>query len=155
MENEINELQNQEIEETNENEQTKIDGNFELEEIVLGGEPQEDVLFQEDDCMLVEDDVLSEIENLEKTQIKEDFIENQAETLNSINENHENVRKTGVYIKVNDEGFITDVDSDLFIDNLDGWIKIDEGVGDKFDHAQSLYFESPIVDEFGNYQLKQ
>ncbi len=63
-------------------------------------------------------------------------------------------RKTGVYVKVNSEGFITDVNSDIFITNFDGWIKIDEGEGDRFDHAQALYFDTPLIDELGNYTQK-
>ena len=60
----------------------------------------------------------------------------------------------GVYVKVNDEGFITDVDSEIFISNFDGWTKIDEGYGDKYAHAQSQYFDSPLIDENGNYLIK-
>lgn len=63
-------------------------------------------------------------------------------------------RKTGVYVKVNSEGFITEVNSDIFITNFDGWIKIDEGEGDRFDHAQALYFDTPLIDELGNYTQK-
>ena len=60
----------------------------------------------------------------------------------------------GVYVKLNEEGFVTDVNSDIFISNFDGWAKIDEGYGDKFAHAQSNYFETPLIDENGNYVIK-
>lgn len=63
-------------------------------------------------------------------------------------------RKIGVYVKTDDEGFITDIDSDIFIDNLDGWLKIDEGEGDRFAHAQSQYYDMPLIDEFGHYKYK-
>ena len=57
-------------------------------------------------------------------------------------------------MKINDAGYITDVNSDIFIKEFEEWIKIDEGCGDKFAHAQSNYFKMPIVDESGNYQIK-
>lgn len=60
----------------------------------------------------------------------------------------------GVYVKVNEEGYVTHVNSDLFIKDFTGWQKIDEGYGDKFAHAQSNYFEKPLIDEEGNYQIK-
>ena len=60
----------------------------------------------------------------------------------------------GVYVKVNEKGYITDVNSDVFIKNLVGWLKIDEGYGDKFAHAQSNYFDMNLVDEVGDYQIK-
>lgn len=63
-------------------------------------------------------------------------------------------KKIGVYAKVNDDGFITEVNSDIYIDDLSGWTKIDEGVGDKYSHAQSLYYETPLMDNDGNYLIK-
>ena len=57
-----------------------------------------------------------------------------------------------VYVKINEEGFISDVNSDIFIKDFSGWVKIDEGFGDKFAHAQSQYFDIPIIDENGNYR---
>lgn len=57
----------------------------------------------------------------------------------------------GVYARVNANGFITEINSDIFIDNFDGWVKIDEGFGDKFAHAQSQYFAEPIKNENGEY----
>jgi len=60
----------------------------------------------------------------------------------------------GVYVKLNEEGFITNINSDIFIDDYNGWQKIDEGYGDRYSHCQSNYFDRPLVDEFGNYQIK-
>lgn len=62
--------------------------------------------------------------------------------------------KISVYIKTNSYGYITEVGSDIFIKDLAGWIKIDEGDGDRYAHAQSQYFDKPLVDEFGNYNYK-
>lgn len=59
-----------------------------------------------------------------------------------------------VYVKTNAGGYITEVGSDIFIKDLTGWIKIDEGYGDKYAHAQSQYFDKPLVDDFGNYNYK-
>ena len=60
-----------------------------------------------------------------------------------------------VYVKVNEEGYVTDVNSDIFIKDFTGWQKIDEGYSDKYAHAQSHYFETALVDDVGNYLIKQ
>lgn len=62
--------------------------------------------------------------------------------------------KISVYIKTNSDGYIIEVGSDIFIKDLTGWTKIDEGNGDKYAHAQSQYFDKPLVDELGNYNYK-
>ena len=62
--------------------------------------------------------------------------------------------KISVYIKTNANGYITEVGSDIFIKDTTGWIKIDEGNGDKYAHAQSQYFEKPLVNENGAYGYK-
>ena len=56
-----------------------------------------------------------------------------------------------VYIKVNEQHEIIEVGSSIFIEDLEGWIEIDEGGGDKYTHAQNNYFEKPIIDEEGKY----
>ena len=60
----------------------------------------------------------------------------------------------GVYIKTNANGYITEVGSDVFIKDLTGWIKIDEGYGDKYAHAQGMYFEKPLINDTGVYNYK-
>ena len=59
-----------------------------------------------------------------------------------------------VFIKINEQKEIIEVASSVFLKNREGWIKIDEGYGDKYAHAQSHYFEKPFMDENGNYQYK-
>ena len=61
-----------------------------------------------------------------------------------------------VYVKVNTNNEIIEVGSSVFIQDLTGWTKIDEGFGDKFAHAQSQYFEKPLMNEDGsfNYMLE-
>ena len=55
-----------------------------------------------------------------------------------------------VYIKTDEEDRITDIGSDVFIEDLTGWTEIDEGDGDKYVHAQGNYLPGPIRNEDGN-----
>lgn len=60
----------------------------------------------------------------------------------------------GVYIRMDSEGRITDINSDAFLQSLDGWTKIDEGYGDRFHHAQGNYLPGPLMDEQGLYRYR-
>ena len=98
--------------------------------------------------------ILESVENLKKYKAtnknnKTNIIENKPIIKNSVEKN-----KISVYAKINDEGFVTDINSDIFIKDFTGWVKIDEGFGDKYAHAQNKYYENIIVDEFGNYRFK-
>lgn len=55
----------------------------------------------------------------------------------------------GVYVQTDEENRIIAISSDAFLPSLDGWVKIDEGYGDKYHHAQGNYFPLPIRDERG------
>lgn len=57
-----------------------------------------------------------------------------------------------VYVKINLNGYITDVNSSAFLTDTSGWVKIDEGYGDKYHHAQGNYFLEPIVAYKGVYR---
>ena len=59
-----------------------------------------------------------------------------------------------IYVKVNENNEIIDVWSSIFIKDLNGWIKINEGFGDKYAHAQSQYFDKPLINENGVYNYK-
>ena len=59
-----------------------------------------------------------------------------------------------VYVKVNSNNEIIAINSEIFINDLTEWTYIDEGYGDKFAHAQSQYFDKPLIDENGNYRYK-
>ena len=59
-----------------------------------------------------------------------------------------------VYVLPDAECRITAINSDAFIDDLTGWVQIDEGAGDKYHHAQNNYLPMPIVDERGTYRYK-
>ena len=63
-------------------------------------------------------------------------------------------RKAKVFVKVNNDGYITQIDSDVFLKDTKGWTQYDEGEGDKFVYAQTSYFEESIVDDAGNYRYK-
>ena len=59
-----------------------------------------------------------------------------------------------VYVKPDEAGRITAINSSAFLSDTDGWVKIDHGVSDKFHHAQGNYFPQPIIDERGIYRYK-
>lgn len=60
----------------------------------------------------------------------------------------------GVYVKINSEGYVTDINSEIFLDKPEGWVKIDEGYGDKYAHAQNQYFTISLLNEKNEYQIK-
>ena len=59
-----------------------------------------------------------------------------------------------VYIKTNDLGYITSVNSSAFLTDTIGWTEIDRGEGDKYHHAQGNYFPQPIMTDSGAYRYK-
>ena len=59
-----------------------------------------------------------------------------------------------VYVKTDENGRITAINSDAFLSSLEGWIEIDSGFGDKHHHAQGNYFSKPLYDERGIHQYK-
>lgn len=63
-------------------------------------------------------------------------------------------KKIGVYIEINKQNEIIKVFSDVFEQPSPSSIKIDEGFGDKYAHAQSQYFEKDIIDIMGNKAFK-
>ena len=44
---------------------------------------------------------------------------------------------------------ILDINSDAFLADTAGWTQIDEGVGDRYHHAQNNYLPKPLYDERG------
>ena len=59
-----------------------------------------------------------------------------------------------VYVKTNENSYITAVNSSAFLDDLTGWVAIDQGYGDKYHHAQGNYFPEPISTDGGAYRYK-
>lgn len=61
-----------------------------------------------------------------------------------------------VYVKKDQKERITAVNSSAFLSGVNGWTEIDQGVGDKYHHAQGNYFDQPIYTEDGipRYKLQ-
>lgn len=60
----------------------------------------------------------------------------------------------GVYVKTDEKDRIVAINSDAFLFDLTNWVKIDEGYGDKYHHAQGNYFDKPIIDDRGILRYK-
>ena len=56
-----------------------------------------------------------------------------------------------VYIKTDQYSRVKEINSSAFLSDLSDWIKIDEGYGDKYHHAQNNYFENPVVNPNGTH----
>lgn len=54
-----------------------------------------------------------------------------------------------VYVTTDNQNCIIAINSSAFLDNTESWIKIDEGLGDKYHHAQGNYFDKPIYTDDG------
>ena len=54
-----------------------------------------------------------------------------------------------VYAKTDEKNRIIAINSSAFLDNTESWTKIDEGLGDKYHHAQGNYFDNPIYTDDG------
>lgn len=59
-----------------------------------------------------------------------------------------------VYALLNNPTDIVDVNSSAFIVDTTRWTQIDEGVGDKYHHAQGNYFDKTIMTDSGIYRYK-
>ena len=59
-----------------------------------------------------------------------------------------------VYVKPNDSGYITAVNSSAFLTDTTGWMEIDRGQDVKHHHAQGNYFPQPIWTDGGAYRYK-
>ena len=59
-----------------------------------------------------------------------------------------------VYVKPNENDYITAVNSSAFLTDTTEWVEIDRGFGDKHHHAQGNYLPKPIITEAGAYRYK-
>lgn len=59
-----------------------------------------------------------------------------------------------VYIKVSGSGFVTAVNSSAFLADTADWVKIDEGCGDKYRHAQGNYFPASVITDSAVYRYR-
>ena len=64
--------------------------------------------------------------------------------------------KYKVYIKIDENKCITNVESSLTLTDTSDYIQIDEGTGDKYSHAQGNYFprDKPLRDSQGRGNYK-
>lgn len=62
--------------------------------------------------------------------------------------------KIKVYVKLDENKVITQINSSIFLNDLTDWIEIDEGTGDKYAHAQGNYLEKGLTDEQGRFNYK-
>lgn len=65
-----------------------------------------------------------------------------------------NIEKYSVYIKIDKNSKIIEVNSSAFLQDVAGYIKIDENLGDKYHHAQNNYFEKSITNMDGTHNYK-
>lgn len=59
-----------------------------------------------------------------------------------------------VYVKPNESGYITAVNSSAFLTDTIGWVELDRGYGDKYHHAQNNYFPEPVITFGSAYRYK-
>lgn len=59
-----------------------------------------------------------------------------------------------VYVQVNENNYITAIDSDAFIEDLALWIKVDEGQGDLYKFAKNNYCKYGVMTSDGSYNYK-
>ena len=57
-----------------------------------------------------------------------------------------------VYIKTDADSRITSVESGVVINNVAGWIKIDEGDTDRYYYARQMYFDQAIINTDGTHR---
>ena len=59
-----------------------------------------------------------------------------------------------VYIRIDENGCIIDINSDAFLYPTSLWVKIDSGYDDRCHYAESGYFDKSIRDERGIWRYK-
>ena len=57
--------------------------------------------------------------------------------------------KYEVFVMADEAGTIVNINSSAFLEDTDDWIKIDEGSGDKYHHAQNNYLDKPLYEITG------
>ena len=65
--------------------------------------------------------------------------------------------KSKVFVKIDSQNHIICCDGGYTIgniENIDEWILIDEGYGDRYNLCQGNYFDKPIITDDGAYQYK-
>ena len=54
-----------------------------------------------------------------------------------------------VYIRIDDQSRVLEINSSAFLADTTGWMQIDEGWGDRYHHAQGNYLDGPLYTEDG------
>ena len=62
--------------------------------------------------------------------------------------------KIKVYVKLDENKVITQINSSIFLKDTADWVEIDSGNGDKFSHAQGNYLEKGLMDGNGKFNYK-
>ena len=67
------------------------------------------------------------------------------------------MQKSKVYVLLDSYGYITRIDggyTESNITDLENWVLIDEGYGDRYNLCQGNYFPQPIITDGGAYRYK-
>lgn len=59
-----------------------------------------------------------------------------------------------VLVRTDEQDRIIAINSSAFVTDVDGWVQIDEGDGDRYHHAQGNYLPMPLTDDRGVYRYK-
>ncbi|WP_252225117.1 MULTISPECIES: hypothetical protein [unclassified Clostridium] len=62
--------------------------------------------------------------------------------------------KIKVYVEIDENNCITDINSSIFLNDTKDYICIDEGIGDKYSHAQGNYLDKGLIDNQGRCNYK-
>lgn len=62
--------------------------------------------------------------------------------------------KIKVLVRLDENNNIISVNSSIFLTDLNNWVEIDSGTGDRYAHAQGNYFDKPIMTDKGIYRYK-
>ncbi|MGN1003091.1 MAG: hypothetical protein ACI4PC_10020 [Oscillospiraceae bacterium] len=57
-----------------------------------------------------------------------------------------------VLIRTDGAGRVVAINSSAFVQDMDGWVEIDSGFGDRYHHAQGNYLPGPLTDERGIFR---
>lgn len=59
-----------------------------------------------------------------------------------------------VLVRTDEQNRIIAINSSAFVADAEGWVRIDEGDGDRYHHAQGNYLPLPLTDDRGLYRYK-
>lgn len=59
-----------------------------------------------------------------------------------------------VYVRTDDAGRITAINSSAFLPDTTGWVQIESGYGDRYHHAQGNYLPGALYDDHGICRYK-